>query len=797
MLNALMSRNLLFDGFSLDGWSIEPLTGQVTSPTGEETHLPPKAMDVLVCLASRHGEVVERTTLFEEVWGSLNWSDEALTHCISEIRHTLHDSVDAPKFLQTIPKRGYRLIAEVVPTAGAAHASAPLAPEGDGGFFPQQFGDLRKRKVFQTVVGYPVLAWLLVQIVDIIWEYLLAPLGAPVWIAPAFVALLALGYPVAVFFAWAVDLTPKGIRLTHTDKSGRPLTGLAAVSIFTVLVAAGALFLYFNALDEAPTQPTVTADVTPEPQSVAVLRFLNIGDNPALQYLCDGLTEELIHELVNLGGLKVPARTTVWPLSTNEMKAPEIAKLLQVDKVIEGSIRADGEQVRITAQLIDRDGFHIWSEAYDRTFDETLDVQKEIASKIVANLALTLDDQQRERLTRRPTSVSSAYDEYLRGRQFLRMPGNPTSLESAKGHFERAIGLDSRFPLAYAGLCEVMLANYRLTRETAEFSDAEIACHRALTLDGGLAEVYTALGNLYRHSGQGEKAKEEYEMALSINPMLEEATFGLGRVYQAEGRIALAEQTLLRTVKLEPHYWGTHFGVANFYYRQGDFKKAVPFYRAVTELKPGYAGAWVNLGASQMNRGDWDAAEKAYRTSLLLNESSMAFQNLGTLYYYTHDFESAVAMQRKSIELAPSDHRAWGRLAAALRYSGNAASHESREAYEAALSLVEERLAVNPDDDEDLMYLGAYLVNLGQNGEAIAAVARAAELAPDSPSPRYFEAIVHNFVGNFDKSLEKLEKAAKLGYPLRLIAADPQFKNLNNNVRFRMITSTMKQEETL
>jgi tetratricopeptide (TPR) repeat protein len=375
------------------------------------------------------------------------------------------------------------------------------------------------------------------------------------------------------------------------------------------------------------------------------------------------------------------------------------------------------------------------------------------------------------------------------------MPGNSTSLETAKRFFERAIELDARFPLAYAGLCETNLANYRLTRDTAEFSAAEIACHRALTLDGGLAEVYTALGNLYRHSGQGGKAKEEYETALTINPMLEEATFGLGRVYQAEGRIMLAEQTLLRTVELEPQYWGTHFGVANFYFRQGEFENAVPYYRRVTELEPKYSGAWVNLGASLMNLGDWQGAEQAYRTSLQLNENTMAYQNLGALYYYTHEFESAADMHSKAIGLAASDHRAWGRLAAALRYVGGDAADESRQAYEAALSLVEDRLAINPNDAEDLMYQGAYLANLDRHKEAIAAVTRAAEIAPDSPSTRYFEAIVQNFVGNPDKSLEKLEKAVELGYPLRLIAADPQFENLHNNGRFQAITASLTEGE--
>ena len=215
------SDHKLMQGFKLAGWQIQPSNGVIESPDGKRGHLTPKAMAVLVCLARRPGEVVDRLEIFNAVWGDLPHSNESLTHCLSELRHAFGDRAADPHFFQTIPKRGYRLIADVDASADVHLEPLPAAKIAkDSGFLATQLNDLTDRKVLQTALGYPVLAWLLVQILDVLWEYLLRPLGAPEWLVPSFVVLLALGYPVAVFLSWAVDLTPEGMRVT-SDENGK------------------------------------------------------------------------------------------------------------------------------------------------------------------------------------------------------------------------------------------------------------------------------------------------------------------------------------------------------------------------------------------------------------------------------------------------------------------------------------------------------------------------------------------------------------------------------------------------
>lgn len=786
-------KRTLLQGFKLAKWRIQPLTGQIEAPDGSREHVAPKAMEVLVCLARRPGEIVERPVIFKEVWGHLPHSDEALTHCISELRHAFGDKPENPDFLQTVPRRGYRLICNIgdLSLDDAGDGDAPTVKKG-AGFLDRQIQDLRKRKVLQTVVGYPVLAWLIVQVVDVSWQYLLQPLGAPAWLVPSFVVLLALGYPIATFLSWAVDLTPAETHLTNSRENTPQFWGLAIVGIATIAITVAALFTYFNAYEAPEPARAAVGEVevgsAPIPKSIAVLRFLNMSGDPDIGYLGDGLTEELIHELTNLNSIKVAARTSIWPLSISELPVTEIANRLSVEKVLEGSIRSDGGQIRVTAQLIDEKGFHLWSETYDRELADVLGIQKDIATQIVGELSVLLTDTAVARLESRPTDNTSAYDLYLQGRQLLRQPVEPDSLAGAKSLFEDAIELDSRFSLAYAGLCETHLANYLLTRSTDYFGAAERACHRALTLDGGLAEIYTALGNLYRHSGQYIKAEQEYQTALGINPMLEEANFGLGRAYQGQGRLAEAEETLRRSIEMEPGYWGTYLGLGNFLNRQGRYAESVPFYETVTQLEPEYAGGFINLGSSLHWLGRWDEAETAWRKSLMLETDSLGFQNMGTLYYYQHRFAEAVEMQEQAVEAAPSDHRAWGKLAAAQRYV-DGYEDISRDSYDRAIELANEQLAVNPDEPEDLYYLSVYRTNTGDLAGAQVAIERALFLAPESPSAHYFAAILQLKSGNDEKAVSELAKAARLGYSYMLLEADPEFAALQENSVFRAMLS--------
>jgi TolB-like protein/tetratricopeptide (TPR) repeat protein/DNA-binding winged helix-turn-helix (wHTH) protein len=771
----------LYRGFTLGQWRVEPLQGHIVSPDGAKLHVAPKAMDVLVCLALRSGELVERATIFSEVWGEPPWSDEALTHCVGELRHAFSDKPEHPEFFQTVPKRGYRLLADISGNGDQDQPAPTTDDDPPNGWFAKQIGDLRKRKVFQIVVGYPVLAWLLLQIVDIVWEYLLQPLGAPAWLVPTIVVLLALGYPVAVFFAWAVDYTPEGVKVTNIE-GDKPVAGLITVSALTVSIAAVAMFVYFNAYDSTDPATPVPGGSPPIKrfdQSIAVMRFANLGANAADSYIGDGLTEELIHALTNLTSMKVAARTSVWQLSTGNKLATEICDILQVRRVLEGSIRVEGEQLRVTAQLIDEDGFHIWSQTYDDKIVNVLDVQRDIASQVVDELGVVLSHEAVQRLAESPTEIGAAYDRYLQGKQFLRSPSTDESLSAADRLFAEAIDIDARFALAHAGRCEVSLARYRITRDLQNFEDAERSCHRALTLDGGLAEVYTSLGNLYRTSGQFVEAEQEYLTALRINATLEEANFGLGRAYQSQGRLEEAEATLRRSVELEPGFWGSYMGVGNFLFRQGRYADAVDFYERVTVLAPDFAGGFINLGAARHWLGDWNNAELAWQTSLELNADAWAFSNLGTLRYFKHDYVGAAEYFTKALELTPEDHRHVGKLADSQRHTTGQEQLADRN-YQRAIELVEAQLELNPDEPEDLQFLATYRLHTGSMVAADEALTRAIELAPDSPVGPYVLALLQIEAGDTASAVAQLDKAVQLGYSLRILEQDPDLAALQD-----------------
>ena len=632
--------------------------------------------------------------------------------------------------------------------------------------------DLKRRNVFRVGVGYVALSWLLIQTAEVI----LPRIGLPDWSITMVIVLTMIGFPVALFLGWTFEITPKGIIYDKPQRVRWPTHLAIDLAIVAILASAGSIYWFRIHQIDAP-------DSTQFDNSIAVLRFLNIGDNPRNGYLSDGLTEELIHELTNLRSFKVAARTSIWGISPSDFQITDIVDRLNVKRVLEGSVRSDGDQVRVTAQLIDKDGFHLWSRAYDRQLKDVLDIQKDIAAQVVGELDVLLSDESQFRLESQPTLDSAAYDQYLQGRQYLRQPSNTDNLANAESFFAASIELDNRFSLAHAGLCETHLARYRLTRDTENFEAAELACHRALTLDEGLAEVYTALGNLYRHAGLSEKAEGEYRAALAINETLEAANYGLGRSYQAQGRLEAAEETLQKSIELEPGYWSSYMGFGNFLHRQGRYAEAVPYYEKVTELAPQYAGGFVNLGSTLHWLGDWDEAEAAFLRSIDLQPGSMAFQNMGTVYYYQGRYEDAVEMHKRATEITPSDHRAWGKLAAAERYAPGQ-EVASQDAYIKAIKLVESRLAVNPDEAEDLTYLSGYLVNTGDLDAARVAANHALSIAPENPNTHYFVAILEMHSGNKEQALLELRRAIDFGYSTKLLNADPQFASIKNEAGY-------------
>jgi len=336
--------------------------------------------------------------------------------------------------------------------------------------------ELKRRNVVRMGVLYIVASWLVLQISDVIFD----PLGVPAWVFRLLLSLLALGFPFALIFSWIFELTPEGLkRERDIDRSQSIVheTGHRMNTVIVVLLVLAIVGLIADRLvpenrisdAAAPvsasvpgsqTASTAAADkgaaVSEDGNSIAVLPFVNVSGDPDNEYFSDGLTEELLNSLVRLGGLKVTGRTSSFAFKGQNRDLRDIGRLLNVSNVLEGSVRKAGNRVRITAQLVKTsDGYHVWSETFDRELNDIFAIQAEIADQVTKSLHVTLFGGER---VDEPVVVSTgqnaqAYEEYLRGMYVLQHdPDSKEALEIAKAHFSRAIEVDPEYVDAYWGM---------------------------------------------------------------------------------------------------------------------------------------------------------------------------------------------------------------------------------------------------------------------------------------------------------------------------------------------------------
>jgi adenylate cyclase len=291
-----------------------------------------------------------------------------------------------------------------------------------------------------------------------------------------------------------------------------------------------------------------------DPKRLAVLPFANISPDPTDEYFADGLTEELIDRLCQVGDLEVIARTSIMSYKKKEKKIAEIARELGAGSIVEGSVRKAGNTIRVTAQLINgaTEG-HIWSSRYDRNLDDIFAVQTDIAEQVTDALKVRLLPREKEALQRKATESTEAYTLYLKGRYFWneRTKG---SLEKAVRYFTKALEKDPRFALAYAGLADsytIMLdRGYVSGKDFSELNRKN--AERALEIDGSLAEAHLALGGVFQHTFEWSSAEAELKKALELNPSLAQAHHWLGVQYSVLDRWDEGVEELKRAIELDP-----------------------------------------------------------------------------------------------------------------------------------------------------------------------------------------------------------------------------------------------------
>jgi len=495
------------------------------------------------------------------------------------------------------------------------------------------FNELKRRNVFRVVFAYVVVAWLILQVADVV----LNNVAAPGWVFYVILLCLGIGLIVVGIFSWVFEMTPEGLkRESEVDRSqsitaqtGRKLNNL----ITGLLVLALGYFVIDKfvlspqresaaieaALQEAGDNAAAESSgpgpaVAQEPdRSIAVLPFVDMSPEKNQEYFSDGLSEELLNLLAKIPELRVAARTSAFSYKGTDVKIDQVGHELGVAHVLEGSVRTAGNRIRVTAQLIKADdGFHVWSETYDRTLDDVFAIQDEIAGAVVAALKLTLLG---DGLHVSETSPE-AYALYLQAR-YLANQLRPEVLEEAVALYQQALELDPTYAPAYVGLGRTyrnMMVTGQMDREAATPLSYE-ALSTALKLDPNLPEAHTRLGLYTLENSQDTAAAAKY---------------------------------YLRAMELNPNDPAAMQGVATLSGFLGDYEQMVKLNELAVQRDPVDALGYQSLGGAYALTGRLDDARRTFEKLLTLNPHiSAGYYRMGLVLLFMGKTDEALAAFEK------------------------------------------------------------------------------------------------------------------------------------------------------
>jgi TolB-like protein len=490
-------------------------------------------------------------------------------------------------------------------------------------------------------------------------------------------------------------------------------------------------------------------------------------------YLSDGLSEELSMRLAQVPGLRVAARTSAFEFKGRNVDVRRIGEALGVRHVLEGSVRRDGDSLRVIVQLIDAsNGYHVWSGSYDREWRDVLAIQDEVARSITAALRVVLTPAAERELAGKADVDARAFDPYLAGLAMLQQSADLSRLNEAGKLFREAVRIDPGFARAHAGLCDVGVRRHYRTSDPADLLTAEASCKEALALNPSLVETEKALAALYVAGGKHDQASTIYRGLIARNAADADGHIGLGSALQGAGHLDAAEQSFRRAVEAEPTYWRASSALGTFLYQRGRIGEAIKAYRRVTALTPASAVAYNNLGAALQMTGDLTGSAEAYRRSLTIEPTRAAYSNLGTVYYYLGQYTEASTYHEKAAALAAQTQWLWGNLADSV-WQIPQRRPEALGYYRRAIGLAERELASVPDDARVMAQLAFYYQRVGDPGRSTVRLARAMELGRDSPYVAYYAAATMMARGDAAEAARLASLAVKNGYPRALLDADP------------------------
>jgi adenylate cyclase len=496
------------------------------------------------------------------------------------------------------------------------------------------FSELKRRNVYKVAVAYAVVSWLLIQAASIFFP----AFNAPQWAMQVVILVLVIGFPVALVFSWAFEITPEGIVRESEVEAGKSITHhtgrkIVALTIVLAVIATGLLIFQFLR-GRSTSTPRQSEAATVSSKSIAVLPFDNLSDDKANAYFAEGVQDEILTRLAKVGDLKVIARTSTQKFKSTPENLSDIAKQLGVLNILEGSVQKVNDQVRVNVQLINSmTNAHLWAEIYDRKLTDIFAVESDIAKTIADTLQAKLTGSEKSAIANAPTEDPVAHELYLKGRHFWGLRGE--NLLRAVDFYNQAIARDPNYALAYAGLGEtyILLPYYSGADPKEARPKARAAARKALELNPNLAEAHNALAKIaYTVDIDLQQAIREHQRAIELSPNYASAHHWLGNGPLAGlGRFDEAIAEGRRSVELDPLSAINLVDLADTYMYAHRFKEADAVMKKAVEIDPEFAYAHWVYGMIFQVSGDLEGARTQYATARAREDDQQAIAFRGQL----------------------------------------------------------------------------------------------------------------------------------------------------------------------
>jgi len=525
---------------------------------------------------------------------------------------------------------------------------------------PRTFlAELKRRHVYRVAIAYAVVAWLLIQVATQVFPFF----EIPNWVVRLVVLVSVLGFPISLIIAWAFEMTPQGMK-REGDIAPNEYIPHWSTRKFAALIVTIAMFatgvLWFQLVRSKPTSPAqITAAAMPSQKSIAVLPLLNESGDPGDEYFSDGLSEELIAALAQVRGLKVIGRSSSFRFKDKKEESKAIGEKLGVSTLLEGTVRKQGDQVRIVAELINAaDGSELWSRTFDRELKDIFAVQSEIAMAVATSLELTVLGANEKSAQNAATKSVEAHNAYLQGHFYFERR-NLEDYRKSVGFFDQAIHLDPGYALAYAERSEAWawIGDLSSEKQKEAWAAAGTDAEKAVAIDPHLAEAHAALGwvrffiewkfaeglaelgraqelspwnptandlmaRVVVYLGQFQEAEKLARQAIELDPLGYQARTSLARVLSAEGKLDEAEAAGRKGVELQPTAAGNHRWQVFVAIQRGNGAAAL----REAQLEPNEGYRRFELALAHYARGDRSAADAALAELIAKDRNFLAYQ---------------------------------------------------------------------------------------------------------------------------------------------------------------------------